>query len=94
MSSWHYGIGAAAVGWIALTPAAAAQSGTGHQDAPSGDVWITPDKPSSIPRHLIGQTTPNNSEIPTGDVWPAPDGVTRTAQPEAKPQQETRRTGQ
>ena len=89
MLLWHYRIGAAAVGWIALTLVADAQSGASHQGVPSGDVWITPNKPGSIPRDVIGQTS-NNRETPTGDVWLAPDGVTRTDQPKAHPQQDAR----
>ena len=92
MFLWHCRIAAAAVGWIALTLVAVAQSGTGHQDVPSGDVWITPNKSRSIPRDAVGQTTPNSSEIPTGDVWLAPDGVARTAQPKAPPQRDARET--
>ena len=91
MLLWHYRIGAAAVGWMALTLVAVAQSGASLENVPLGDVWIAPNNPNSVPRNVIGQTTSNSLKtIPTGDVWLAPDGVTRTAQPKAQPQQGAR----
>jgi len=92
MLIWHCRIGAAAVGWIALTLVAVAQSGASHQDMPTGDVWIAPDGPSSAPRGGFGKTGSANPSVPTGDVWLAPDGITRTVQPNTLPQQAERET--
>jgi hypothetical protein len=92
MLLWHYRIGAAAVGWIALTLMAVAQSGPSYQEAPTGDVWITPNQLNSFRHTATGQETSGKTEMPTGDVWLAPDDTARIAQPKAHLQQDAKET--
>jgi leucyl aminopeptidase (aminopeptidase T) len=89
---WHSRIGAAAVGWIALTHMAVAQSGPSYQEAPTGDVWITPNQPNSFRHRATGRETSGKTEMPTGDVWLAPDDTARIAQPKAHLQQDATET--
>ena len=77
MGAWSLRITPAAAAWIAMTVVASAGPLTSEADAPTGDVWITPDVPRpSLP--LATQNTPVR-QLPTGDFWPADDSAIRTA---------------
>jgi hypothetical protein len=91
MLLWHYRIGTAAVGWIALTLVAVAQSGPSYQDVPTGDVWITPSQTPFIIAPQ-GRNRRGKMEMPTGDVWLSSDDIARIAQPKAHPQQDAKGT--
>lgn len=53
-----------------------------NTDAPTGDVWITPEAPSPTP---TAQQNLAHRPLPTGDFWPAEDDPTRAADAPAPP---------
>ena len=72
-------LAAAAAAWIAMAAIAAAQPMPTAPDAPTGDVWVTPDAPTPTPLTAQAQRTPLYRQLPTGDFWPAEGDAVRTA---------------
>lgn len=70
-------LAATTVAWLAMATFAATEPAT-SPDAPSGDVWITPDAPYPPPPQAA-QNSPLRPSLPSGDFWPAAEGGTRTA---------------
>ena len=77
MFPWPLKLAPAAAAWIAMTLVAAAGPITSEAETPTGDVWITPDAPTSASH--AAQAAPVYRQLPTGDFWPAEDATTRTA---------------
>jgi hypothetical protein len=73
---------------MVMTVAAAAEPVATPVDMPTGDVWMTPNAPSPLPRGAVGQAGSVNAQLPIGDVWPAEGGMTRAAQDPAPPQEQ------
>lgn len=82
MSPWSSKIAPAAAAWIAMTLIATAGPIASNTDAPTGDVWITPEAPSPTP---TAQQNLAHRPLPTGDFWPAEDDTTRAADAPAPP---------
>jgi len=81
--AWLSKMGFVLLGWLALMPAAIAQS---NQNMPLADVWITPDRPTPYVRDSGEATGPMSQ---TGDTWLTDE---RTSQPPASARQETAAT--
>jgi len=88
MFHWPLKIAPAAAAWIAMTLFTSAASLASEAQIPTGDVWITPQAPSTVPSQTA-QRTPLQRQSPTGDFWPAEDDATRAADAPALPRDQS-----